>query len=101
MDFSCYSLDIMDPYAVLGISYSATPDQIKSAFRKLAHKHHPDKGGDAEKFKQISAAYNAIKDKKPAPQQHEMRRHGNVVRVTIIFGDDRGTSSYDSWASTI
>ncbi|MCK4799599.1 DnaJ domain-containing protein, partial [Candidatus Parcubacteria bacterium] len=41
-----------DYYNTLGISKSATDDEIKKAFRKLAHKYHPDKGGgDEEKFK--------------------------------------------------
>ena len=41
-----------DYYSVLGVPKSATSDEIKRAYRKLAHKHHPDKGkGDPEKFK--------------------------------------------------
>lgn len=56
----------MDPYKELGISYNATEKEIKSAYRKLAIKHHPDKGGDPEKFKQVAAAYETLtnKDKK-------------------------------------
>lgn len=54
-----------DPYQVLGVSRSATSDEIKRAFHKLAHQHHPDKGGNAEKFKEISAAYASLKDHKP------------------------------------
>ena len=56
----------MDPYKELGISYNATEKEIKNAYRKLAIKHHPDKGGDPEKFKQVAAAYETLtnKDKK-------------------------------------
>jgi DnaJ-class molecular chaperone len=56
----------MDPYKELGIPRSATEKEIKNAYRKLAIKHHPDKGGDPEKFKQIAAAYETLtnKDKK-------------------------------------
>lgn len=56
----------MDPYKELGISHTATEKEIKNAYRKLAIKHHPDKGGDPEKFKQIAAAYETLtnKDKK-------------------------------------
>lgn len=53
-----------DPYVTLGVSRSATPEEIKSAYRSLAKKHHPDQGGDEEKFKEISAAYERIKDGK-------------------------------------
>ena len=47
-----------DYYNVLGVDKKATPDDIKKAFRKLAHKYHPDKGGtDESKFKEITEAY--------------------------------------------
>ncbi len=50
-----------DPYTVLNISRTATTDEVKRAFHKLAHQHHPDKqGGNAEKFKEVSAAYAEI-----------------------------------------
>ena len=45
-----------DYYQILGISKSASQDEIKKAYRKLAHKYHPDKGGDAKKFNEISQA---------------------------------------------
>lgn len=51
-------------YEALELSKGASADQIKQAYRKLAIKHHPDKGGDAEKFKEISAAYNVLGDEK-------------------------------------
>ena len=57
-----------DYYDVLGINKSASPDQIKSAYRKLAVKHHPDKNkGDKaaeEKFKEASEAYHVLSDEK-------------------------------------
>ncbi|MFA7133087.1 MAG: DnaJ domain-containing protein, partial [Bacteroidales bacterium] len=49
-----------DYYEILGIGRNATPEEIKKAFYKLAHKHHPDKGGDAEKFKEINEAYQIL-----------------------------------------
>ena len=49
-----------DYYAILGVSKTAKPDEIKAAFRKLAHKHHPDKGGDEAKFKEINEAYQVL-----------------------------------------
>ncbi len=52
-----------DYYDILGVSKSASPDEIKAAFRKLAHQHHPDKsGGDDSKFKEINNAYQTLGD---------------------------------------
>ena len=53
-----------DYYEILGVSKNATDDEIKKAYRKLAHKYHPDKaGGDEAKFKEINAAYQVLSDK--------------------------------------
>ena len=49
-------------YEILGLDKTATPDDIKKGFRKKAMKEHPDRGGDAEKFKQINEAYEILKD---------------------------------------
>lgn len=50
-------------YNILGVDKKASKDDIKKAFRTLAHKYHPDKkGGDAEKFKEISEAYTVLSD---------------------------------------
>lgn len=52
-------------YDILGVTKSASEDDIKKAFRKLAHKYHPDKkGGDEQKFKEVSEAYAVLSDKK-------------------------------------
>ncbi len=52
-----------DYYDVLGVSKSATADEIKRAYRKLAMEHHPDKhGGDDAKFKELGEAYETLKD---------------------------------------
>ena len=54
-----------DYYATLGVEKNASQEDIKKAFRKLAHKYHPDKnGGDAGKFKEISEAYSVLGDEK-------------------------------------
>lgn len=54
-----------DYYAILGIDKKATKDDVKKAFRKLAHKYHPDKkGGDEAKFKEASEAYTILSDDK-------------------------------------
>lgn len=53
-----------DYYAILGVSKSASDDELKRAFRKLALEHHPDRGGNAEKFKEINEAYQVLGDPK-------------------------------------
>lgn len=51
----------MDYYEILGVDRNASQDEIKKAFRKLAHKYHPDKdGGDEQKFKEINEAYQVL-----------------------------------------
>lgn len=51
-----------DFYNVLGVPKTATDDEIKKAFRRLAHEHHPDKGGDPSKFKDVNEAYQVLGD---------------------------------------
>lgn len=60
------AVQFRDYYETLGVSRSATPEEIKSAFRKLARKHHPDIAKDKkaaeEKFKEINEAYEVLSD---------------------------------------
>ena len=49
-------------YEILGVTENATQDEIKKSYRKLALEHHPDKGGNEEKFKKISVAYDTLGD---------------------------------------
>tara|TARA_A100001035_G_C27786812_1_gene504851 strand:+ start:3420 stop:4268 length:849 start_codon:yes stop_codon:yes gene_type:complete len=58
----------MDYYNILGVSKSASEQDLKSAFKKKAMQYHPDKGGDPEKFKQINEAYQNLSD----PQKRQM-----------------------------
>ena len=53
-----------DYYKILGVEKNASADEIKKAFRKLALKHHPDKGGDEAKFKEANEAYQVLSDQK-------------------------------------
>jgi|SRR3989344_4622333 len=54
-----------DYYKILGIEKSASGEEVKKAFRKLAHKYHPDKGGgDEAKFKEINEAYQVLSDER-------------------------------------
>ncbi len=65
-----------DYYAVLGVERTATADDIKRAYRRLAHQHHPDKaGGDEERFKKINAAYEILGDEQKRAQYD---RFGNA-----------------------
>ena len=49
-----------DYYKILGVNKDTSKEEIKQAFRKLAHQHHPDKGGDEKKFKEINEAYSIL-----------------------------------------
>ena len=62
----------MDHYSTLGIDRSASPEDIKTAFKKLAMKHHPDRGGDAGKFQELNEAYSVLSD----PEKRMMYDHG-------------------------
>jgi curved DNA-binding protein len=58
----------MDYYNTLGIPRNASDAEIKSAYRKMAMKHHPDRGGDEKKFKEVNEAYETLSD----PQKKQM-----------------------------
>jgi len=62
-------------YDVLGVSKTATDAEIKKAFRNLARKHHPDTGGDEEKFKQINEAYEVLSDEKKRKQYDQFGQY--------------------------
>jgi DnaJ-class molecular chaperone len=64
-----------DFYQILGVSENASQDEIKKAYRKLAVEHHPDKGGDENKFKKISEAYDTIGDQNKRTQYDNQKRN--------------------------
>ncbi|MDP8970821.1 MAG: J domain-containing protein [Actinomycetota bacterium] len=68
---------VQDLYEILGVSRDASEDDIKRAYRQRARNLHPDTGGDTEQFKQLTAAYEVLKDP---------RTRANYDR----FGDPRG-----------
>jgi len=63
-----------DYYKILGVSKQATSPEIKKAYYKLAHKHHPDKGGDEKKFKEINEAYQTLSNNEKRAQYDKFGR---------------------------
>jgi molecular chaperone DnaJ len=64
-----------DYYKILGVPPDASDEEIRKAYYKLAHKYHPDKGGDEKKFKEINEAYRVLSDKEKRAQYD---RYGRV-----------------------
>ncbi len=81
-----------DYYNVLGIDRKASQDDIKKAFRKLAQKHHPDKGGDETKFKEITEAYAVLGDDK---RRREYDAYGQAFPGGAPGGAGSGFGGFD------
>lgn len=82
MSASCFILVVdmskRDYYEVLGVSKSASADEIKKAFRREAVLHHPDKeGGNEDKFKELNEAYDVLKDAQKR-QRYDQFGHAGV-----------------------
>lgn len=74
-----------DYYEVLGVAKTASADEIKKAYRRLAVKYHPDKdGGDEAKFKELSEAYEVLKD------QQKRQRYDQFGHAGVGGGADSG-----------
>lgn len=80
-----------DYYTVLGVARDASQDDIKKAFRQLAKKYHPDKGGDAEKFKEVAEAYEILSDPEKRTQYDHFDHVGPDQRFDFDVRDFRRT----------
>ena len=78
----------MDPYKTLGVSEDTDQKEIKKAYRKLAAQHHPDRGGDAEKFKEVAEAYSILSDDQKRREYHAQQnpRRGFGMGFEDVFG---------------
>lgn len=81
-----------DYYKTLGVEKNASQDEIKKAFRKLAHQHHPDKGGDEKKFKEASEAYQVLSDEK---KRAEYDTYGSAGPQGFGGGGGYGQGGFD------
>ena len=79
-----------DYYKILGVSRSATQEEIKKAFRKLAQKHHPDAGGDENKFKEINEAYEVLGDEKKRKVYDQFGSTGGYAGGGVYSGTPSG-----------
>ncbi|MCL1890490.1 MAG: J domain-containing protein [Coriobacteriia bacterium] len=66
-------------YDILGVGSSASLDEIKKSFKKLARKHHPDAGGDEAQFKEISEAYDTLSDAKKREEYDVFLKYGGFA----------------------
>lgn len=94
-------MDIKDYYAILGVTKEASDEQIKTAYRKLAFKYHPDRCPEdkkkecEEKFKEIAAAYYVLSDAKRRKEYDDYRKGEYVFRSGYGSGDFASQTGFD------
>lgn len=89
-----------DYYQILGVDKNASPPEIKAAFRRLAHQHHPDKaGGDEQKFKEINEAYQVLSDEKKRQQYDQFGQTFEQARAQGGFAGFEGFRDFADFAS--
>lgn len=77
-----------DYYSILGVARTATADEIKRAYRRLASQHHPDKGGDTKKFQEIQTAYDVLGDA-------QKRKDYDNPQTQFNFHHNRGQPNFN------
>lgn len=82
-------------YDVLGVSRDASDKEIKTAFRKLAQKYHPDAGGDEQKFKEISEAYETLSDEKKRKEYDQLLMFGGIPGAGGAYAGAGGGAGFD------
>jgi molecular chaperone DnaJ len=92
---------VKDYYNILGVSQSASDDEIKSAYKSLAKKFHPDKNQGnkqmEDKFKEMSEAYNVLSDPKKRKEYDTLKQFGGRRRNTSYSSDDFSESELNDF----
>jgi len=81
-----YKINI-DYYSFLELTSTATSNEIKRAYRRLALKHHPDKGGDPEKFKALSEAYEILMEEETRASYDDASNHDLDTNSSNTYND--------------
>lgn len=88
-----------DYYNILGVGKEASDDEIKKAYRKLAHKYHPDKsGGEEAKFKEVNEAYQVLSDKEKRSQYDQYGQTFEQAQSQGGFSGFEGFRDFSSFA---
>jgi len=87
-----------DYYKILGIDKGASPDEIKKAYRRLAQEHHPDKGGNQEKFKEINEAYQVLSDPQKRSQYDRFGANFEQAQAGGGFSGFNGFRDFSSFS---
>lgn len=86
-----------DLYSILGVPRTASQDEIKKAYRKLATQHHPDKGGDTAKFQEIQGAYAVIGDPEKRAEYDNPHPQMGAGGFQFNFGGDGFPPGFDDF----
>ena len=97
-----------DYYDILGVSEDASNEQIKKAFKEIAKKEHPDRGGNEARFKEANEAYDTLKNSQKRHDYDTMRKFGatqgggqHPFFNEDIFGDLFQVSETEIWTLVV